>query len=374
MRIVLFCHSLISDWNHGNAHFLRGVASELLERGCDVVVYEPRDGWSRQQLLTDAGPAAIAGFHKAFPELSPRVVDVDALNLDEALVGADVVIVHEWSSHALVRRIGRHKARGGRYALLFHDTHHRSVTDVTSMARYELDAYDGVLAFGEIIRQEYLSLGWTRRAWTWHEAADIRVFKPMPSDAAKDDLVWIGNWGDDERSQELRDYLIEPVRRLGLRATVHGVRYPDEAVRELTEAGVRYEGWLPNYETPHVYARHRATVHIPRRPYVASLPGIPTIRVFEALACGIPLVSAAWDDSEHLFTPGEDFLVANTPEEMRLHLAAVLADEGLRTALCQRGLDVIRRRHTCAHRVDELLAIVAEVHGGRPYPQEAVSV
>jgi spore maturation protein CgeB len=42
------------------------------------------------------------------------------------------------------------------------------------------------------------------------------------------------------------------------------------------------------------------------------LPGIPTIRVFEALACGIPLVSAPWDDSEHLFRPGEDFLVAAT--------------------------------------------------------------
>ena len=164
------------------------------------------------------------------------------------------------------------------------------------------------------------------------------------------------------------------MRQLGLRATVHGVRYPDEAVRELTEAGIRHAGWLPNYETPHVYAQHRATIHIPRRPYVESLPGIPTIRVFEALACGIPLVSAAWDDDEHLFTPGEDFLVANTPEEMRLHLAAVLADEDLRTALCRRGLDVIRRRHTCAHRVDELLAIVADVHGGRPYPQEAVSV
>lgn len=374
MRIVLFCHSLISDWNHGNAHFLRGVVCELLARGHDVVVYEPHDGWSRRQLLNEAGPVAVSAFHQAFPALLPRVVDIDALNVDEALVGASVVIVHEWSSHALVRRIGRHKARGGRYVLLFHDTHHRSVTDIGSMSRYELDAYDGVLAFGEVIRQSYLSLGWARRAWTWHEAADQRVCGPRPGESPRKDLVWIGNWGDDERSAELRGYLIDPVRHLQLTTTVHGVRYPDEARRELQEAGVDFGGWLPNYQTPLVYAQHRMTVHVPRRPYVEQLPGIPTIRVFEALACGIPLVSAAWNDEEHLFTPGEDFLVASTPAQMQTHLRAVRDDGDLRDALITRGLETIRRRHTCAHRVDELLGIVADVQGRRPYPQEAVSV
>jgi hypothetical protein len=45
MRVVLFYHSLVSDWNHGNAHFLRGVASELIARGHEVAIYEPADGW-----------------------------------------------------------------------------------------------------------------------------------------------------------------------------------------------------------------------------------------------------------------------------------------------------------------------------------------
>ena len=57
MRIVLFCHSLVSDWNHGNAHFLRGVTAELLARGQDVRVYEPLDGWSRANLVADHGRA-----------------------------------------------------------------------------------------------------------------------------------------------------------------------------------------------------------------------------------------------------------------------------------------------------------------------------
>lgn len=48
MRVAFFVHSLLSDWNHGNAHFLRGVASELIARGHDVRVFEPRDAWSLQ--------------------------------------------------------------------------------------------------------------------------------------------------------------------------------------------------------------------------------------------------------------------------------------------------------------------------------------
>jgi spore maturation protein CgeB len=363
MRIAIFCHSLISDWNHGNAHFLRGVAGELLRRGHQVAVYEPADGWSRRQLLADAGPTAISRFHRAFPHLTSRPIDLARLSLDDAIGDADLVIVHEWSDHALVKRIGRHKAGGARYVLLFHDTHHRSITDIPAMARYELEHYDGVLAFGEVIRERYLMLGWGRRAWTWHEAADTRLFRPLQEADPSADLIWIGNWGDDERSAEIRTFLIDPVRRLGLRATVHGVRYPEAARLELASAGIAYGGWLPNHDAPAAYARHRMTVHIPRQPYLRALPGIPTIRVFEALACGIPLVSLAWRDAEGLFAPGLDFLVAEDPDRMRTHLAALAEDDDLRRALIEHGLATIRRRHTCAHRVDELLGIVRQVNG-----------
>lgn len=52
------------------------------------------------------------------------------------------------------------------------------------------------------------------------------------------------------------------------------------------------------------FAQFKVTIHVPRRPYTQALPGIPTIRLFEALACGIPLIGAPWDDVEGLFTPG----------------------------------------------------------------------
>ena len=101
-----------------------------------------------------------------------------------------------------------------------------------------------------------------------------------------------------------------------------------------------------------------ATVHVPRRFYSEVLPGIPTIRVFEALACGIPLVAAHWDDCEQLFRVGEDLLMVRDGAEMTRALRDLSTDPGLSSSLARRGLETITRRHTCAHRVDELISIV----------------
>jgi spore maturation protein CgeB len=364
VRIVMFYHSLVSDWNHGNAHFLRGVVTELLSRGHDIRVLEPEDAWSRKHLVREHGEAAVAGFHRAYSDLRSSRYRLDTLDLDQELEGADLVLVHEWSDHALVEAVGRHRAEAGGYQLLFHDTHHRSVTSRETMAQYRLASYDGVLVFGEVIRQRYLEEGWADRVWTWHEAADVRVFHPLPGRACQGDLVWIGNWGDEERTAELDEFLMGPVAALGLRARAHGVRYPTRARARLSSAGIVYGAWLPNYEVPDVFARFRVTVHIPRRPYAEALPGIPTIRVFEALACGIPLVCSPWDDAEGLFSPEGDYLVARNGGEMRRHLASLLADQDGARAMAERGRRTILARHTCAHRVDELLGIVAQLNQG----------
>jgi spore maturation protein CgeB len=361
MRFVFFVHSLVSDWNHGNAHFLRGIVNELVARRHEPIVYEPLDGWSRANLLRDAGPIAIAAFERAYPLLRSRAYDPCTLDLEAALDGADVVVVHEWNDPGLVARIGRIRAAGGRFTLLFHDTHHRSASAPDELAAYDLDAYDGVLAFGEVVRERYVELGWSSRAFTWHEAADTRVFHPRIDVEPTDDLVWIGNWGDDERTTELHEFLLRPVAELRLRANVHGVRYPDGAIAALRAHGLSYRGWIANHAAPDVFARHRVTVHVPRRPYVAALPGIPTIRVFEALACGIPLVCAPWSDVECLFRPGRDFLWATSGVQMRDRLREVLAEPELARELRDSGLETIRARHTCSHRVEELLGIVTRL-------------
>ena len=225
-----------------------------------------------------------------------------------------------------------------------------------------IDRFDGVLAFGASLAEQYRRLGWGRSVWTWHEAADTSVFYPRPRHQRQGDLVWVGNWGDDERARELDEFLLQPVRHLKLHARVHGVRYPADARTRLQDAGIEYAGWTPNHQVPEIFAAFDMTLHVPRRPYVAMLPGIPTIRPFEALACGIPLITAPWEDSEGLFRPG-DFLMVNNGAEMTAALRNVLGDKALAASLAARGLETVQRRHTCAHRVDELLAIVDGCRG-----------
>lgn len=358
MRLVYFTHSLLSCWNHGNAHFLRGVLRELLHRGHEVRSYEPEDSWSRRNLMQQG---CVDSFDGAYPELRDHVHFLQP-DLDAMLDGADVVIVHEWNEPALIQAIGRRRNRGGSFRLLFHDTHHRAVTDPRAIAQMDLASYDAILAFGETLARVYRGVGWGSRCFVWHEAADTRLFRPPGAETnERQGAVWIGNWGDDERSQELTSFLLQPARDVGLDLDVYGVRYPDKAKASLAEAGARYGGWLANVRVPDAFAHYLMTVHVPRRTYANHLSGIPTIRVFEALACGIPLICAPWRDSEDLFRPGVDYLQVATPEEMRDQMAAVSADKGLRESMATHGLETITARHTCAHRVDELLAMVGRL-------------
>jgi spore maturation protein CgeB len=360
MRIVYFTHSLRSCWNQGNAHFVRGVLSELIARGHQVEAYEPERAWSVENLVKDHGERGFDAYRELYPELRSRTYSRPVEGAAHAS-GADLVIVHEWNDPELVAAVGRVRKRGGRFVLLFHDTHHRAVSAPQEMRAYDLDAYDGVLAFGATLARVYERWGWGKRVFTWHEAADVRRFHPPEHERDRDGLVWIGNWGDGERSEELAEFLLQPAQGSALPLDIYGVRYRAEATEKLRQFSARYHGWLANAAAPEVFARHLATVHVPRRFYTDLLPGIPTIRVFEALACGIPLVSAPWDDCEHLFRVGEDFLMVRNGAEMTRALTDLKSDPDLRESLVRSGLQTIRDRHTCAHRVEELLNIVEQV-------------
>jgi spore maturation protein CgeB len=362
VRIVYFTHSLLSCWNHGNAHFLRGVLRDLIARGHDVTACEPLENWSLGNLVADAGEAGLDAFHQAYPELTPTRFDPATVDYAALVDRADLVIVHEWNDPELVAAIGRLRAKGGSFHLLFHDTHHRAVSAPEEMRAFDLDGYDGVLAFGETLSEVYRGWGWGTRVWTWHEAADTRLFHPPAPEQERAGLVWIGNWGDGERTAELENFLFGPAAALGLPLDIYGVRYPDEARAMIARHGASYRGWAPNASAPSIFARHLATVHVPRRFYATILPGIPTIRMFEALACGIPLVSAPWEDSEGLFR-ATDYLRVTDGAAMTRALRDVREDATLRAALVASGLETIRTRHSCAHRVDELLAIVTALDG-----------
>lgn len=457
MEIRIFAHSWLSDWNHGNAHFLRGLARALVRRGHRLRLYEPLatpwGDWSLSHLFQCEplrAMAAIQQFRGAYPELdvrffvppqakraaaapratgwhaaaarlaetgsgvavsasrrnvgtqaagtlsaaldamepgTPESVSGDALSrpwldaaslawnrghdpsifrdcdvpvralcrqLEDEVRGADVVIVHEWNPPELVEALLQLRQRH-RFLLLLHDTHHRAASQPAELARLPLHQLDGVLVFGESLRRLYARQFGLKRLYVLHEAADVDLFRPDPAQPQSWDMVWIGNWGDDERTQEMEEYLLRPASRLRPRPVlVHGVRYPPEALQKLDAAGIHYGGYLPNLQTPAVYAASRLTLHVPRSPYRDGLGGIPTIRVFEALACGCPLVTSPWQDEEGLFKAGRDFLVASNGREMTALLLDLLDSETWRRQLAECGRATILERHTCAHRAQQL--------------------
>ncbi|MFN2431575.1 MAG: glycosyltransferase [Gemmatimonadota bacterium] len=364
MKLVFFVHSAVSDWNHGNAHFLRGLLSALARAGHDVQSHEPRGGWSLENLLAEQGVPPVVAFARAYPEIDVRAYPAHppgelADHVEQATAGADAVIVHEWSSPELVAAVARARRRS-RFALLFHDSHHRAWSDPAALQRLELLAFDGALVFGEVLRGLYRVRLGVARSWTFHEAADVERFRPLER-APEQDVVWIGNWGGEERSRELRAFWLSAARALpDLRFAAYGVRYPEPARADLRDAGIEFRGWAASLRVPEIFAASRATLHVPRRAYAEALPGIPTIRVFEALACGVPLVSAPWRDVEGLFRP-RDLRRVDTPAEMVAALRELAGSESARREQAERGLETIRARHTCAHRAEELLRILEVV-------------
>lgn len=354
MKVIFFCHSLVTDWNHCNAHFLRGVITELMARGVDVFVYEQSGGENWSNLAKEYGEETLEGFRRAYPDIEAKTFE-RSNDLNRILSGADAVIVHEWNDPELVQRIGEHRRVKGHYVLLVHDAHHRSLADTSSLAEYDLSQFDGVLAFGNALREHYLNTGNVRRAWTWYDAADTRIFHPIPSPKTGD-LVWVGNWGEHGRGREYREFLLRPVSRLGIRAKVYGRGFPDSALREMRQAGIEYGGWVPNFEVPKVFSKYRVTLQLPRATEGSDL-GIPTSGMFEALACGIPLVTAPWNDRERLFTKA-DFLVARSAEEMEAQISWVLHNEAAAREIASHGRRTVLERHTCSHRADELLQII----------------
>jgi len=367
-RIAYFAHAVRSDWNNGNAHFLRGLLRSLGQCGHQVDIFESEDGWSIDNLRHEnKGEESLKQFSEIYPDLHVNTYRAEDLSGSaaaehwrKALREAEIVILHEWNPPELANLLRELRDEIG-FRLLFHDTHHRASSSPDQIRLFGTDQFDGVVAFGDALRSIYRDRFNIQRVWTLHEAADTTVFKPFPGVTTKQDVVWIGNWGDDERSMEICQFLLRPAGELRQYTfAIYGVRYPDDALSALENHGVEYGGYLPNLSGPATYAASRLTMHIPRQQYVGAMAGIPTIRVFEALACRIPLISAPWPDSEGLFREGDFFYVRDTRESIAA-INHLLSDEKAAAEQAARGFETVLARHTCVHRAQELTAICEEV-------------
>ena len=330
MRIVLFMGRPGPEERRGGSSFLRGVMRELKKLGHSFRV-------SRSQT---------------------RVSDLSKHELERELEGANLVIADEWSSPELVARLGRHRKRSGsRYCLLFHDTHQRSLYERNESLRFDLRGFDGALVAGAALCRAYRRSGWREGCFVWHEAADAELLKPSAIEGQQEGLLWIGSGEGKERAGELEEFLFTPARRLGLRTSIFGLPAPDQAETAPTSGPFYFHGPASKVRLRSIYARHAVALHTPRRFARDELPALPTLRFFEALACGAPLVSSPWHDEEALFREGIEYLVARNGSEMEKFLRLLTNDRAAARTLSTAGLARIRARHTCRHRARELLAI-----------------
>jgi spore maturation protein CgeB len=360
IRFALLYQSLVSDWNHGNAHFLRGMMRALQARGHSTVCYERADNWSLTNLFK-LNPNAILEFQSRFPDLRFETYQLDTAEsfLRQRLADADVALVNEWNEPEVIRLIGALCRELGVVAL-FHDTHYRVVLDDTYRQQLGLEQFGQILAFSPSVAERYRARGFAN-VTVLHEAADTTVF--MPADVPKStDVVFVGNYGDGDRSTELEEYVFAPRRDLpDLSYTIYGVRYPEHVVAQLNDGlDISYRGWLANVDVAQAYGAARVVLHVPRRQYVELLPGTPTIRVFEALASGACLISLPWEDTDALFDAGNDFAVAHSPREMRDLIDWLCRDDAARERIATHGYATVLARHTCAHRASQLLALLGE--------------
>jgi spore maturation protein CgeB len=373
MKIVFFGRSLLSEFGD-EVHFLRGIAGELSERGSEVIFYEPK-----QAPGAESNGATGRLLQKLYPTLRVEPFDPATFDPAEAVDRASLVLVHELSEPAVVSALGKLRLKSRGWELFFHDTHRAGLSE-KGAPWPDLTGYDGILAGAEALRERYVGAGWARRAFTWHEAADVRIWKPEREPesgvraTALADVIWEEPESGDSSSELWREFLVRPLSALRLGASAFGARYSSAAILELKRAGIDYLGVLPNHQMPEVFRRHRVALHVPSL-RTRDLPGMPSIRFFEALACGVPLVSAPWDDAEDLFRRG-DYVTARGCEQMKATLRDLVCNPALRDAIASRGLETVLARHTCAHRADELLSIWGRFQGVRtpapPHPTALV--
>src|SRR3569833_247113 len=213
-----FAHTLRTDWSNGNAHFLRGLMRALGRMGHELVVLEPETEWSLDNLRAERnGERSLQQFRETYPDIKISTYRHDCPEPErcfrERLRGMDIVILHEWSPPELAQMLLAIRQQLG-YKLLFHDTHHRASSSPEQLQRFGLNRFDGSIAFGEALCDIYRDRFGLDDVWTLHEAADTTVFKPHPEIERRDEVVWVGNWGDNERARELQEFLLQPASAL----------------------------------------------------------------------------------------------------------------------------------------------------------------
>jgi spore maturation protein CgeB len=213
--------------------------------------------------------------------------------------------------------------------------------------------FDLVLSYngGRAINELKSRLG-ARHVAPLYGHVDPSVHHPVPpDDRYRSDLSYLGTYSDD-RQRELEMLFIEPARRQPFKKFVIG--------------GSQYPGgfpWSDNiYFIPHVppgehaafYSSSRLTLNVTRRP-MAETGYCPSGRLFEAAACGVPLLTDAWEGLDYFFEPGVEILVARSSGEVENAMA--MSDEAI-ARVARAGRERALSAHTARHRALQLESLL----------------
>lgn len=349
MKIVIFGLTISSSWGNGHATLWRGLVGALVRMGHRVVFFERDTPWYAGARDLDE----IAGGRLVIYPDWPAIRSEAAAEVADA----DVAMVTSYCPDSLAAR--DLVFSNGRGLAVFYDLD-SPVTlarldageDVPYIGDAGLSGYDLVLSFcgGPALELLTQRLG-ARRTAPLYGHVDPDVHCPAPAAAHYGcALSYLGTYSPDRQSA-LEQLFIEPARRRGdLRFLIGGAQYPHDFPWSPNIYFVRH---LPPSEHPSFFSSSRLTLNVTRRA-MAEMGWCPSGRLFEAAACGAPMISDRWPGLDTFFQPNDEIIIAETAEDTLAALA--LGDRDIE-AIARRARDRVLSDHSSTRRAAELVAL-----------------
>src|SRR4051794_30202949 len=313
MKLVVLGLSLSSSWGNGHATTFRALLKAFAQRGHDILFLERDVPWYRNNSDIADPDYCRLEFYGALEQLR---------HWSDEIRGADAVIVGSYVPEGV--KVGRLVQRLARGVTAFYDID-TPVTlaklerrDFEYLSPESIPGYDLYLSFtgGPTLQRIERHYG-SPMARALYCSVDPDAYPPLEA-PKKWDLTYLGTYSDD-RQPALEKLLIEPARRLPeLKFCVAGPQYPDSID---WPANVERIDHLPPAAHPEFYAASRCTLNVTRADMIAA-GWSPSVRLFEAAACGTPVISDQWDGIDSLFEPGREIILADTSQEVVERLSA----------------------------------------------------
>jgi spore maturation protein CgeB len=350
MKLVIFGLSVSSSWGNGHATLWRGLIGALAELGHAVIFFERDVPYYAANRDLDELPYGTLVLYREWH-------DARALAATH-LQDADVGIVTSYCPDAIAAAAQLLDAAPALSVFYDLDTpvtlaHRRAGRDVPYIGPRGLADFDLTLSYtgGAALTELRRELG-ARRAEPLYGSVDPAIHRPVPaSDRYRADLSYLGTYASD-RQAALEALLVMPARSLPQRRfLIGGAQYPDDFPWTENIYFVRH---LPPSEHPGFFASSRLTLNVTRAP-MAQLGYCPSGRLFEAAACGAPLVTDAWDGLDDFFTPAEEILVASQSRDV---VDALGAGDAELARMARAARERVLAEHTAERRAEQLVGLL----------------